>query len=220
MATLSSRKEYALALLDAVEAKKIPRSDISAFAARQMFALNDAQLKKQLNQVWGEVRETAADKQKLMAKYKTQLTPTSLKNANLANGRMLFTKTCAQCHKLFGEGGTIGPDLTGGNRGDIDYLLLNIIDPSAEVGRDFRMSVVRTTDARIITGIITERTAARLVIQTEKDKLIVAAEDVENVKESPLSIMPEGQLDKLTREEIRDLIAYLGSKEQVKLPPK
>lgn len=220
VATLASRKEYAFALLDAVEAKKVARGDISAFAARQMFALNDAQLTTRIKQVWGEVRETAADKQKQMAKYKTQLTPVSLKNANLSNGRLVFTKTCQQCHKLFGEGGAIGPDLTGGNRADLDYILSNIIDPSAEVGRDFRMSVVRTTDSRIITGIITERTPTRLAIQTEKEKLIVATEDVESVKDSALSIMPEGQLDKLTKEEVRDLIAYLGSKEQVKLPAK
>src|SRR5262249_20370533 len=156
VATLASRKEYAFALLEAVEAKKVSRGDISAYAARQMFALADSKLTDRIKQVWGEVRETAADKQRQMAKYKTQLTPASLKIANLANGRLVFTKTCQQCHKLFGEGGAIGPDLTGGNRADIDYLLLNIIDPSAEVGRDFRMSVVRTTDSRIITGIITE----------------------------------------------------------------
>jgi|SRR5579883_298792 len=218
IATLAARKEYALALLDAVEAKKVPRGDITAFAARQMFALSDAKVTDRLKQVWGEVRATAADKQKQMAKYKSQLTPATLKNANLANGRLVFTKTCQQCHKLFGEGGTIGPDLTGSNRSDIDYLLSNIIDPSAEVGRDFRMSVVRTADARTITGIVTERTPARLVIQTATEKTIVAADDVESVKDSPLSIMPEGQLDKLSKEQIRDLIAYLGGKKQVELP--
>lgn len=218
IATLASRKDSALALLDAVEAKKVPRGDITAFAARQMFALSDAKVTDRLKHVWGEVRATAADKQKQMAKYKSQLTPAALKNANLANGRLVFTKTCQQCHKLFGEGGTIGPDLTGANRSDIDYLLSNIIDPSAEVGRDFRMSVVRTADARTITGIVTERTPARLVIQTATEKTIVAADDVESVKDSPLSIMPEGQLDKLSKEQIRDLIAYLGGKKQVELP--
>ncbi len=185
-----------------------------------MFALGDTKVNERLKQVWGEVRETAADKQKQMAKYKTQLAPAALKNANLANGRLVYAKTCQQCHKLFGEGGAIGPDLTGANRTDLDYLLSNIIDPSAEVGRDFRLSVVRTTDSRVVTGIVVEKTAARLVVQTEKDKVIVPAEDVESVKDSPLSIMPEGQLDKLTREEVRDLIAYLGSKTQVALPSK
>ncbi|MCI0703702.1 MAG: c-type cytochrome, partial [Planctomycetia bacterium] len=218
VATLASRKEYALPLLDAVEAKKIPSGDISAFVARQLFALGDAKVTERLKQVWGEVRETAADKQKQLAKYKSQLTPAALKNANLANGRLIYTKTCQQCHKLFGEGGTIGPDLTGTNRTDLDYLLSNIIDPTSEVGRDFRMSVVRTTDMRTITGIITERTPARLVVQTATERMILPLDDVESVKDSPISIMPEGQLDALTRDQVRDLIAYIGSKTQVPLP--
>ena len=220
VATLAARSENALTLLDAVEAKSVPRGDVSAFVARQMFALNDAKVTARLNVVWGEVRETAADKQKQMAKYKAQLTPAALKAANLANGRLVFAKTCQQCHKLFGEGGTIGPDLTGSNRSEFDYLLSNVIDPSAEVGRDFRMSVVRTADSRVLTGIITERTPARLVVQTATEKMIVALEDVESVKDSVLSIMPEGQLDALTKEQVRDLIAYISGKSQVPLPPR
>lgn len=212
IAALAARKESALALLDAIEAKAVPRGDVTAFAARQMFALSDAKLTERLKAVWGEVRETAADKLKAVAKYKAQLTPAALKVANVANGRLVFAKNCAACHKLFGEGGTVGPDLTGSNRSDLDYLLSNLVDPSAEVGRDFRMSVVRTTDARVVTGIVVERTAARVVVQTATDRQIVAAEDVESVKESPLSIMPEGQLDKLSRDEVRDLFAYLGGK--------
>ncbi|MFM8273426.1 MAG: hypothetical protein ACKODX_14020 [Gemmata sp.] len=82
------------------------------------------------------------------------------------------------------------------------------------------MSVVRTTDARVVTGIVTERTPARLVIQTATEKRVVALEDVESVKDSPQSIMPEGQLDALTKEQVRDLIAYLGSRSQVPLPKK
>lgn len=218
VAALAARKESALALLDAVEAKAVPRGDVTAFAARQMFALNDSKLTERLKGVWGEVRETAADKQKAVAKYKAQLTPAALKVANVANGRLVFAKNCAACHKLFGEGGTVGPDLTGSNRSDLDYLLSNLVDPSAEVGRDFRMSVVRTTDSRVVTGIVVERTAARVVVQTATDKQIVAAEDVESVKESPLSIMPEGQLDKLSRDEVRDLFAFLSGKVQVPLP--
>jgi putative heme-binding domain-containing protein len=218
VAALAARKESALALLDAIDSKAVPRADVTAFAARQMFALNDAKLTGRLKAVWGEVRETAADKQKAIAKYKAQLSPASLATANLANGRAVFARNCAQCHKLFGEGGAVGPDLTGSNRSDLDYLLSNLVDPSAEVGRDFRMSVVRTADARVITGIVVERTAARLVVQTATDKQIIAAEDVESVKESALSIMPEGQLDKLSRDEVRDLIGYLAGKAQVPLP--
>jgi putative heme-binding domain-containing protein len=141
-----------------------------------------------------------------------------LRGAKPANGRAVFAKTCQQCHKLFGEGGTIGPDLTGSNRADLDYILSNVIDPSSEVGRDYRMSVVRTADERVITGIVVERTAARVVVQTATDRVTLSPDDVTGVKDSPLSIMPEGQLDALSREQVRDLVAYLASKSQVPVP--
>jgi putative heme-binding domain-containing protein len=219
VAALTSRKEYALALLAALDAKTVPRTDVSAFAARQMYALGDAEVNKQLARSWGEVRDANPKKQEQFAKYKAMLAPTALQRANPRNGRALFARSCQQCHKLFGEGGTIGPDLTGSNRADVDYILSNVIDPSAEVGRDFRMSVVRTTDDRVITGIVVERTAARVTVQTATEKVVLSPDDVAGVKDSPLSIMPEGQLDALTRDQVRDLFAYLASKTQVPLPP-
>jgi putative membrane-bound dehydrogenase-like protein len=220
VATLASRKDSALALLDAVEKNVVTRADVSAYAARQMHALGDASLTARLRQVWGEVRDTSPNKQAQLTKYKAMLPPAALRNADPKNGRLVYSKTCQQCHKLFGEGGTIGPDLTGSNRSDLDYLLSNIIDPSAEVGRDYRMSVVRTTDGRVVTGIVMERSAARVVVQTATEKVTLSPDDVESVKDSPLSLMPEGQLDALTREQVRDLIAYLGAKTQVPMPGK
>jgi putative heme-binding domain-containing protein len=217
IATLSSRAGYAIALLDSVESKAVPRTDVSAFAARQMYALGDRRVTAKLKAVWGEVRDTPADKQKQLAKYKAQLTPANLKNADLKNGRLVFSKTCQSCHRLYGEGATIGPDLTGSNRSDLDYLLANVIDPSAEVARDYRMSVVNTQSGRVVTGIVLERSPARLVVQTATEKVIVSAEDVESVKDSALSLMPDGQLDTLSREQVRDLIAYLMGKTQVPL---
>jgi putative membrane-bound dehydrogenase-like protein len=218
IATLSSRALYALALLDAIDAKTVPRADVSAYAARQMYALGDRRVTDRLKAVWGEVRDTPADKQKQLVKYKSQLTPTALKDADLKNGRLVFSRTCQSCHKLHGEGANIGPDLTGSNRSDLDYLLSNIIDPSAEVARDFRMSVVNTQSGRVVTGIVVERSPARLVVQTATEKVIVSTEDIDSVKDSALSLMPDGQLDALSRDQVRDLIAYLMGKAQVPLP--
>jgi putative membrane-bound dehydrogenase-like protein len=212
VATLAARTDTALILLDAVETKAVPRSDVSAFAARSMYARNDPTLTARLKAVWGEVRDTAPQKQEQLAKYKAQLTPTTLKSANLKNGKAIYAKTCQACHKLYGEGTAIGPDLTGSNRNDLDYLLSNLIDPSAEVAKDYRMSAVQTLDGRLITGIIVERSAARVVVQTATEKVTLAAEDVDTVKDSAVSIMPDGQLDALTRNDVRDLIGYLMSK--------
>lgn len=218
VATLASRPAYALALLDAVERNAVPRADMTAYVARQLFALNDAKVSQRLKTVWGDVRDTPAEKKKQMARYRSLLTAAYLREADLSNGRLVFSKTCQQCHKLYGEGATIGPDLTGSNRSDLDYLLSNIIDPSAEVGRDYRMSVVQTAAGRVVTGIVVERSPARVVVQTATEKVVLAAEDVDSIKDSALSIMPDNQLDTMTKEQVRDLIAYLRAKKQVPLP--
>jgi putative heme-binding domain-containing protein len=218
VATLAARKEYALELLTAVEKKVVARGDISAFVARQLYTLGDKQVSAQLQKVWGEVRDTAPEKQKQLAKYKAMLNPGFMKYADAQNGRLLFSKSCQQCHKLFGEGNTIGPDLTGYNRAELDYLLVKIVDPSSQVAKEYHMSIVATQNGRIITGIIVERSPTRYVVQTATERIVLPKEDVESVKDSPLSIMPEGQLEALTREQVRDLIGYLSGKTQVPLP--
>ncbi|MBY0525910.1 MAG: c-type cytochrome [Gemmataceae bacterium] len=220
VATLASRKEYALELLQAVEKKVVPRSDVSAYVARQLYALGDKQVSERLRQVWGEVRDTAPEKQKQLVKFKALLTPNFMKGADASNGRLLFSKSCQQCHKLFGEGNTIGPDLTGYNRAELDYLLVKIVDPSSQIAKDYNMSIVATQDGRVITGIVVERSPNRIVVQTATEKITLAKEDVETIKESSQSIMPEGQLDALTKEQVRDLMAYLSGKTQVPLPAK
>lgn len=218
VATLTARSETAAALLEAVASGAVPRADVSAYAARQIYALGDPRLNERLRGIWGEVRDTPADKQARLARYKALLTPTVLQSADPSQGRVVFARTCQTCHKLFGEGGTLGPDLTGTQRDNLDYILGNLIDPSAEVGRDYRLSIITTADERVITGIVVERSPARVVIQTATERLTLSPEEVTGVRDSPLSLMPENLLDTLTREQVRDLIAYLASRQQVPLP--
>src|SRR5207247_336568 len=106
----------AQALLDAVAEGKIPRADISAFHARQIRNLADMKLNRKLAEVWGELRDSPAEKQQLIANWKAQLTPAALARADRNQGRLTFNTACASCHTLYGEGGKVGPDLTGGGR--------------------------------------------------------------------------------------------------------
>src|SRR5207302_5972630 len=112
--TLASRPAYALALLDAVEKGTVARTDISPVVARQLLSLKNKQVSEKLAKVWGTIRPASKDRAALTAKYKAILTPDALKKADPAKGKLVFAKTCATCHKLYGEGGAIGPDLTGG----------------------------------------------------------------------------------------------------------
>jgi len=75
---------------------------------------------------------------------------------------MLFSAVCASCHKLYGEGAALGPDLTGSDRHNLDYLLGNIVDPNAMVPADYRVSAPKLKDGRTLTARRQSRTTARL----------------------------------------------------------
>ena len=215
--TLTSRPEYARILLAAIGDKQIPRTDISAFSARQIQALGNKEITETLAKVWGAIRPASHAKAGLMKKYKSALSAAYMKNANLAHGRVLDQKTCASCHRLFGEGGTVGPELTGSCIANLDYILENVLDPSAIVAKDYQVTILTTTSGRLITGIIKQETDKALTVQTPNEQIILPKGDVESRQHSPLSIMPEGQLDTLRMDEVRDLIGYLASPVQVPL---
>ena len=216
--TLVSRPSFATALLDEIGVGRIPRVDLPAFQARQITSFNNETLTKRLTEVWGQLREADDEKRQLIAELKTQLTKEALSKGDKGRGRAVFNTLCVSCHSLYGEGGRIGPDLTGSGRADLSYLLDNIVDPSAVVGADFRMAIVSLTDGRILNGIVATRTERALTVQTPTERVTIEMIDVKKMRESPQSLMPEGLLQTLTAEQIRDLIAYLMHPTQVPLP--
>ncbi len=217
--TLSVRADYASQLLDAIEKKIVSHRDISAFIARQMDGLGDKTVSRRLRELWGELRPSTVDKQELIAKYKREYAPSPRKHADASLGRLVFNRTCAKCHKLFGEGNHIGPDLTGSNRANLDYVLQNVLDPSAAIGKDYQLNNIRTVDGRVISGIIVEQSGASLTLQAINDRVVVSREDIDEIVVSPVSMMPNGQFESLTSEEIHNLLAYLAAPAQVPLPP-
>jgi putative heme-binding domain-containing protein len=217
--TLASRRDYAASLLDAIEKGTVPSRDLGVTTARQVQALGDAKLSARLESAWGTIRPTSKEKAALMARYKALLTPDRLKEADPSRGRLVFNRTCLQCHKLYDAGGDVGPNLTGSDRANLDYVLENVLDPGAAVGREYTLTTVATADGRVIAGLLREQTPAGIVLQTANERLIVPKEDVEEIKPSTASMMPEGLFEKLSDDEVRDLVAYLASKSQVSIPP-
>lgn len=212
--TLATRKRYAEALLAAIRTKKISRDDIPVHVAR---SLKDI-LGNRFVQVYGEVKSIGADREKQMTKYKAMLSPTALAKADASRGRVVFKKTCASCHLLYGDGGNVGPDLTGSNRANLDYILLNSVDPSYDVPDGYKMVTVVTTDGRLINGVVAEEDGSKLVLKTaEQPRVVIAKEDVEDKKTSDKSIMPDGQFDQMKPQEVIDLIKYLQTTEQVEM---
>ena len=216
--TLAARPSTAKALLAAVGEKRLPHADLSADLVRQLHNLKDRDVDAQIAKVWGTVRETNEGRAKLIARYKATLSAPPREKPDPMLGRAVFAKTCAQCHTLFGEGGKVGPELTGSNRADLDYVLSNVLDPDALIGKDYLAHVVATTDGRILTGIIKAEDKDAITLVTANETLILPLTVIEERKASEKSMMPEDLWAPLSEREIRDLLAYLASPAQVPLP--
>ncbi|MCG8650586.1 MAG: c-type cytochrome, partial [Pirellulales bacterium] len=218
LSILSSRRSFAKEMLLAIGAGKIPRADLSAYQVRQIHSFGDAQLSRLVSEVWGELRESSEQKQQTIDELKKALTSPQASPGDKANGRKLFIKHCQTCHRLYGEGEKIGPDLTGANRANLDYLLGNIVDPSAVVDKDYRMTILLLDDDRVINGLVTGETDRTLTIQTATELLTFDKHAVVGRKITEKSPMPDGLLDTLSDTQIRDLMAYLQHPSQVTLP--
>lgn len=216
--TLASRRDYARVLLDAIVRGDVSRKDVSAFTARQLAGLGDPEIAKRLQNVWGNIREMDEDKAALIARYKEWLTPDVLQDADPANGRAVFAKTCATCHRFFDEGRAVGPDLTGSQRTNLDYVLQNVLDPNGLVGRDYQVTVIVTVDGRVVSGIVRSENQNAVIMQTANDEVVIPLEEIDERTQSPVSMMPEGIFEKLSDQDVRDLIRYLASPQQVPLP--
>lgn len=212
VAALTVREPWALALLDAVAKGEVPKEMISAADARQIASLGSERVDEQLSKVWGTVRVTPDFIRDEIERMRGELNDDVLANADGNNGRGIYMRICGNCHKLYGEGAAIGPDLTGSNRANLDYLLENMLDPSATVPEAYRSSVVVLADGRVLTGVVVSRTENRLTLQTATEKVVLDTGDVEEVKVTDQSLMPNGLLDRLSPEEVRDLIGYVSGK--------
>ena len=145
--------------------------------------------------------------------------PTGAVQGDRSAGRAVFANTCAVCHTLFGEGGKIGPDLTGGQkRRNLDTLLAKVLDPSSELPLDSRLTIAKLKDGRTVAGMVSNRTANTITLKAIGDPVTVQAADIVSTEQAPYSLMPEGLLEGLDATQRRNLVAYLMGDEQAPLP--
>lgn len=215
LGVLAARAAWSAALLDAVDAGQVPANDLRPTVLRALGALGDAAIADRVELRWGRVRATEGDKAQQIARWKVRLRPQELAKADLHRGRSAYEANCAACHKLFGAGGDLGPELTGSNRADLDYVLENLADPSAVVGEQYLETLVWLQDGRMLNGLLVREGEERIVLQSQTETHEIERADIETQRESGLSIMPEGQLEALAEGEALDLVAYLASPHQV-----
>ena len=218
LTTLASRVSYAKALMAAIDKGEVKANELPADIVRQLRAHGQKDINTKLDKVWGVSRSTPKTKLKEIAKYKKLLEAKPAKPVNLSRGRALFQRTCAQCHKLYGEGGEIGPDITGSNRNNLDYLLTNILDPNAEIPNDYRTTILRTKDNRILVGVVRRSEGQSVTMATPAEVVTMGKSDVVSIEQQNFSMMPEGLVLAFNQDELHDLVAYLRGTGQVQLP--
>ncbi len=203
---LASRTDYGRILMYALRENIIPKRDVPAYVARQMRRV----VGSGFLEVWGPLNQLSAEKVAANAKYKALLNVEALTSADARKGREMYDVQCGVCHKMYGSGGILGPDITGSNRTNIDYLLSNILDPSAEIQDDYKIVMVTTRDGRTYVGNIASENERTLTLRVVgQDSVLISKSNIQSREGSELSMMPEGIFANLTDQEVLNLVAYL-----------
>jgi putative heme-binding domain-containing protein len=184
-------------------AKEIPMEQI-----RQVALHEDDNLNALVRKHWGKIdggtpEERLAD----IRRFNNDLRAFG---GDATRGREMFLKTCGVCHAFFGEGQSVGPDLTHSNRHDRDYLLTSVVDPSVVIRKEFLSYNIELTDGRVLSGLISEQAGNGItLVSGQNEKVTIGRGQIASMQESQVSLMPEGLLHALSPQELRDLFAYL-----------
>jgi putative heme-binding domain-containing protein len=207
---LFSRPASTRAFLELVDAKKVAAEEVPVDQLRRIALHGDKDLDALVRKHWGNIQPgTPEEKLAVMRRLSNDL---RAGEGDRKRGKELFTKHCGTCHRLFGEGQTVGPDLTTASRGDRDWLLASIVDPSAVIRSQYLNYIAVTAGGTVLTGIIAEQDAASITLLDAKNQRTKIARDkIEELKEASTSLMPDNLLDPLTPQELRDLFSYLQS---------
>ncbi len=205
---LCERTAWAEQLIDAIGNKQLPATVLNANQVRQLLVKADQRLADKVKSQWGSVRdERNPQREEVIAHMRTFLRNTP---GDALAGQAVYKRVCGQCHKLHGEGEDVGPDITHNGRNSFEQLLSNVFDPSLVIGAAYQAQTVVTADGRVLTGLIVEDSPQRVVLKVQGGKQeIVARGDVELMKTSALSLMPEDLEKQLKPQELADLFALL-----------
>ncbi len=204
---LSSRANWANDLIHEVESWRLKSQDIPTDVLQQMNLHDDPALRARIAKIWGSVRSGSNDSGPQIERVKTVLRATS---GDPTRGEPIYTAKCGNCHRMFGRGGDVGPDLTGYERTNLDFMIPAVVDPSLAIREEYTAFVILTTDARVLTGLLVSRDAQKVVIKGQDNQVSeVVTDEIESLQALATSLMPDNLLADLTDQQIADLFAYL-----------
>jgi putative membrane-bound dehydrogenase-like protein len=215
-ALLASRASWTMELLQAVDAGKIDKTTIAPEAVRKLLLHSSDKIQGLVHKHWGEIKgaTTAQMRQEIDRLVKV----VGAGKGDPYDGKKLFDASCSKCHRLFGKGGDIGPDLTPYKRDDLDNLMLQIVNPSAEIREGYENHFILTTDGRALNGFLLERDDKIVVLRgSDGQTTAIKRDQIDDMKVIPQSLMPEGLLTGMTDQQVRDLFAYLRSGQPLNL---
>ena len=212
--SLVQSREGSRALLAAIDAGQIPIQELGTSNARTIRGFQETSFNEWLDKKWGSVNGNRAGFAEELARYKKFTGDVALLRADVKRGRELFRGMCGVCHTMFGTGGTVGPQLTGSYL-DTDYLLHNILDPNAEIGKDFQQVFIETKDGSLRAGIVAAEDSTSVTLKTLAGPATIPLNEIRSRKVSPDSMMPTGLLGGLQEQDVRNLFLYLRQPKEV-----
>ncbi len=206
---LTSNAQSMELLLDAVEQANVPKDLINTNQLRKWLSSNNTQLISRIESIWGTVRaEDDVARQGLVAQTLDELKLGARGSAS--RGALVFDRVCSQCHALHGRGFEVGPNIAGNGRGNLQQLVSNILDPSLVIGEAFQAKTVLTVDGEVVAGLVVAENDRYLKLKVQGGKIVeFDFADIEQVKTSSKSLMPEGVETQMQPQELFDLLAYL-----------
>ena len=199
---LIRRTGWVNALLAAVEGGEVTAAAIDPVAKIRLAEHPDPAVRERAVRLLGAGK---SDRAEVVAQFQDVLTL----QAGAERGEQVFEKNCAKCHVSQGERGRLGPDLSGINNKTREELLAHILDPSFEIQSNYTNYIIVDKQGRIYDGLLAAETAEAVTLRGEYENVSLRRSEIEEMRASNVSLMPEGLEADMSRQDLADVIAYL-----------
>ena len=203
---LFSRQDRLAEIISALEARTFPTSVLTAIQRSALLDHPDSDLRQRAHKLLDLPAKAETSEQ--FTRYVSALKNTR----DLSRGGELFQKQCAMCHQAHGVGTEVGPNLTAENKRAEETLIQDILSPSGSITAGYSTYIVSTTSGQVLTGLLTSESATSITLKQQEGKThTILRKEIEMLKSSPVSLMPDNLTNALEPQDVADLVAWLKS---------